>query len=302
MPLQYESSLSRSLCLKPMTDTRETVLITGCTPGGIGHALALEFHKQGARVFATARRIATLEDLRAQGIETLSIDVGDDDSVQAAAARYRELTGGKLDILVNNAGRGYTTSVTDAEISEVTDLFNANVIGVVRMVRAFGPFVIAAKGKIVNNGSIAGTIAMPFRGTYGATKAAMHAMGDALRLEMKPFGVQVITLKTGAILSTGVNNDLVKTNSPHSIYASIYPAVDQTTSAGAKDAMPTAQYAKRVVSTVLKPHPPAVYWYGKAAGFTWFLVTFVPRSISDSIMSRVWSLTALSKELRKRRE
>ncbi|KZV92777.1 NAD(P)-binding protein [Exidia glandulosa HHB12029] len=283
-----------------MTDTRKSVLITGCTPGSIGHALVLEFHQRGLRVFATARRLEVLDDLRAKGIETLALDVANNESVRAAAARVRELTGGKLDILVNNAGRGYTNPVLDADVSEVEALFAANLFGAMRMVKEFGTMVIAAKGKIVNNGSIAGTIPMPFRSAYGASKAALHSWGDSLRVEMAPFGVQVVNLATGPVLTTMVVNDHVGSGPPGSLYASVFPTVEKVTSDGGKRAMPASQWAKATASAVLKTNSPRWFWKGTGASIVWFLSTFIPRGLMQTISSSMWGLNKLAQELKKK--
>ncbi|KZV97820.1 short-chain dehydrogenase/reductase [Exidia glandulosa HHB12029] len=179
-----------------VSNARKSVLITGCTPGGIGHALALEFHKQGFRVFATARRLATLEDLRDNGMEVFAVDVADDVSVKAAAQNVAELTNGRLDVLINNAGQGYNMAATDLDISRAQVVFDTNLFGVMRMVREFAPLLVKAKGKIFNIGSLAGVIPVPFRSVYGASKAALHSYGDSLRLEMKPFDVTVVTFSS----------------------------------------------------------------------------------------------------------
>ena len=96
-----------------------TVLITGCTPGGIGHCLAQEFKSKGLRVFATARKAESINDLKGKGIETLSLEVTDIDSINALKEEISSRTGGTLDILVNNAGRNYTVPALHIEIEEL---------------------------------------------------------------------------------------------------------------------------------------------------------------------------------------
>lgn len=111
---------------------------------------------EGLRVFATARKASTIADLEEYGIETLSLEVNKGDSVNALVEKVAELTGGKLDILVNNAGRNYTVPALDLDLDEVIDTFDANVFGVMRMCKAFGPMLIESKGTIVMTGSLAG--------------------------------------------------------------------------------------------------------------------------------------------------
>jgi len=135
--------------------TPKSVLITGCTPGGIGHALAREFKSKGLRVFATARKAESISDLANQGIETLALEVTDSDSIEALKQEVKSRTGGTLDVLVNNAGRNYTVPALDVELDEIRATFEANVFGVMSMCAAFAPLLIKAKGIIVQIGSLA---------------------------------------------------------------------------------------------------------------------------------------------------
>lgn len=141
--------------------TSKSVLITGCTPGGIGHSLAQEFKSKGLRVFATARKAESISALEDQGIETLSLEVSNPTSINALKDEIQSRTDGKLDILVNNAGRNYTVPALDIELDEVQTTFEANVFGVMLMCQAFAPLLIATKGTIVQIGSLAGTSRNP---------------------------------------------------------------------------------------------------------------------------------------------
>lgn len=272
---------------------------TGCSPGGLGHALALEFHDQKARVFATARRHEALEDFRALGIDTLVLDVSSDESVRAAAAYVSDATGGTLDILVNNAGQGYAMPATDMDISKVQTLFNTNLFGAMRMVKAFAPLVIAAKGKIVNNGSMAGTFPLPFRSAYAASKAALHSYGDALRLEMQPLDVAVITLVTGAVESAGSAKDAVDAILPGSLYVEPLKALLEISSR-MKDRTPAAIWSLEVVTRVLSQSNPRWFWVGSRASVMWFVTTFLPRAVVDFVLSRVFGLSDMKKNTKRR--
>merc|ERR1711939_481745 len=133
----------------------KSVLITGCTPGGIGHFLAKEFKAQGLRVFATARKV--------ESIETLSLEVSDPNSINALKDEVHSRTNGELDILVNNAGWNYTVPGLEVELDEIKTTFEANLFGVMLMCQAFAPMLIQAKGTIVQIGSLAGkTFPIPF--------------------------------------------------------------------------------------------------------------------------------------------
>lgn len=134
----------------------KSVLITGCSPGGIGHALAREFKSKGLRVFATARKAETIVDLANQGIETLSLEVTDESNIKAVKDEIASRTGGSLDILVNNAGRNYTVPALHVQMEEIKATFETNVYAVMILCQAFAPLLIESKGTIVQIGSLAG--------------------------------------------------------------------------------------------------------------------------------------------------
>lgn len=141
-------------------DTRKTVLVTGCNPGGIGNSLAREFNSHGLRVLATARQTSSISDLAEIGIETFALEVTDAESITKLKQEIISRTGGKLDYLVNNAGRNYTVAALDMDFEEVKLTFEVNVVAVMRMCKAFAPLLIEAKGTIVQIGSLAGL--MPY--------------------------------------------------------------------------------------------------------------------------------------------
>ncbi|KAI9732544.1 MAG: hypothetical protein M1834_003879 [Cirrosporium novae-zelandiae] len=184
-----------------MADPRQTALVTGCSAGGIGHSIAREFNSRGVRTFATVRnKVSFPDDLTAEGIEGISLTVDDPESVRQCFEEVERLTGGKgLDFLVNNAGRNYTVPALDIDMSEVQGVFDTNVFGVMRMCQVFSPLLIKAKGTIVQTGSLAGVMPYVFGSVYNASKAALHAYSNTLRVELAPFGVKVVTVVTGGV-------------------------------------------------------------------------------------------------------
>lgn len=164
-----------------MVDVRKTVLITGCS-SGIGNALAREFASKGLRVFATARQAESIANLRSYGIEPLSLEVHKQESIEALKAEVISLTGGRLDYLVNNAGRNYTVPGLEIELDDLRLTFEVNVFAVMRMCQAFAPLLIAAKGRIVQIGSVAAVVPYVFGSAYNATKAALHQYSNTLRV------------------------------------------------------------------------------------------------------------------------
>ena len=171
---------------------QKTALITGAGVGGIGGALATELHSQGYFVFCAVRRPDSIAELLKPGMVVVKLEVTETASVEAAAAQVAAVTGGTLDVLVNNAGVVKHRPALDSDIDgDVRHVLEVNVLGPMRVVKAFGKQLIAAKGCIVNIGSIAPIVPLAFSTSYNATKAALHAYGDTLSMEMKPFGYAV---------------------------------------------------------------------------------------------------------------
>lgn len=271
-----------------MSVSQKTVLITGCSAGGIGYALAQEFHQRGLRVIATARRLEALEGLAAQGIQTLELDVTDDDSVRKTRDATAEFTGGKLNILVNNAGQGYASPATDFEIEKANAMFDTNLFGPMRMVKDFiGLLIASGDGRIVQIGSTAAIVPVPFGSVYNASKAALHAYSNTLRVELAPFNVKVITVVSGAV-DTNIGR-------PSSIPpASLYHPMDEIYQARrnniTKGMMHPDRFAKTVVAEALSTRPRESLWAGSYASILWFLNMFFGRRIFDFIMTRRFGL------------
>ncbi len=175
------------------------VLITGCS-SGIGRATAIEAAGSGHQVFATARTRESLEDLAARdGIHALALDVTDASSIRAAVAAMLERAG-RVDALVNNAGYGQYGAVEDVSAEEWRRQFDVNLFGAVEATRAVLPAMRQARrGTIVNVSSVAGKIAIPFAAPYCASKHALEALSDSLRVEVAPYGIRVVVVEAGPI-------------------------------------------------------------------------------------------------------
>ncbi|KAI9847035.1 MAG: hypothetical protein M1838_001075 [Thelocarpon superellum] len=275
-----------------MTTTKKTVLITGCSPGGIGHALCREFHSKGLRVFATARSKDVLADLAGAGMETLSLDVNSAESVREVKAAVETLTGGKLDVLVNNAGRNYTVPALDLDFDEVQNTFETNVFGVMRMCQAFAPLLIQAKGTILQIGSVAAYMPFIFGATYNATKAALHAYSTTMRLELAPFGVKVMVMVTGGVQSRIARTDR---NLPaDSLYHPVNTEYQRRIKFSQEGAMPAETYARDVVRKVLRTSPPVLSWGGGKIWLVYFLNLLFPITIWDYIFPRIFGMNRLA--------
>ncbi len=180
---------------------RGAVLITG-TSTGIGRACALRLDRAGFRVFAGIRKEEDGEVLRADASERLEpvlCDVTDSGQIAAAAERLREATGGRLAGLVNNAGVVVPGPIEGIRIDELRRQLEVNVVGQVAVTQALLSMLRAARGRVVFMSSVGGRGGLPFLSAYNASKAAISSIGDSLRQEMRPFGVEVSIIEPGAI-------------------------------------------------------------------------------------------------------
>jgi NADP-dependent 3-hydroxy acid dehydrogenase YdfG len=177
------------------------VLITGCS-SGIGRATALEAASAGHEVFACARTIETVVDLKEHArIHPLVLDVTDVSSIRSAVASMLA-TAGRVDALVNNAGYGQYGAVEDVSLAEWRLQFEVNLFGAVAVTQAVLPAMREARrGTIVNVSSVAGKVAIPFSAPYCSSKHALEAVSDALRVEAAPFGIRVVVVEAGPIAS-----------------------------------------------------------------------------------------------------
>ena len=172
-----------------------SVLITGCS-SGIGRALADAFRDAGHQVWATARKAHDVELLSAAGFHARQLDVNDAEAVAALAGELPQ-----LDILINNAGYGAMGPLLDGGVEALRQQFETNVFALVGVTRALFPLLRRSRGLVVNIGSVSGVLVTPFAGAYCASKAAVHGLSTALRLELAPFGIRVMEVQPGAIAS-----------------------------------------------------------------------------------------------------
>lgn len=178
----------------------KAVLITGCS-SGIGRATAEHLSERGWTVYATARRPETLADLERKGCRTLALDVCSEESMQAAVAAVRSEQGA-VGVLVNNAGYSQSGAVESVPMEQVRAQFETNVFGLLRMCQLVLPDMRSQRwGKIVNLSSMGGRLTFPGGGLYHATKYAVEALSDALRFEVRGFGVDVILIEPGLIVT-----------------------------------------------------------------------------------------------------
>jgi NAD(P)-dependent dehydrogenase (short-subunit alcohol dehydrogenase family) len=182
------------------TTPSKAVLITGCS-SGIGRASAVRLARKGWTVYASARRPESIADLADAGCRTLTLDVTDEDSMRAAVAEV-EREQGSVGVLINNAGYSQSGPVEQIEMEAVRRQFETNVFGVVALTQLVLPNMREQRwGKIVNIGSMGGRLTFPGGGYYHATKHALEAISDALRFEVRGFGIDTILIEPGLIVT-----------------------------------------------------------------------------------------------------
>ncbi|GJM95056.1 hypothetical protein PR202_ga11752 [Eleusine coracana subsp. coracana] len=247
---------------------KPVVLIAGCAKGGIGYEYCHAFAALGRRVVATdipdrVPELAADLDLDDDG-EVLPLDVTSEASVEAAVSRV-VASHGRIDVLVNNAGVGCTGPLAELRVESVRRAMDVNFLGQVRTVRAVAPHMAARRsGRVVNVGSVVGTAATPWAGPYCASKAAVHAATDALRLELRPFGVHVVKVVPGAVRSgLGRANAAQLVKREWRMYGAFEAAIEERARASQSGrAMDAGVFARHVARRVMSPRPPREIVYG----------------------------------------
>ncbi|MGX1163122.1 short-subunit dehydrogenase [Arthrobacter sp. SLBN-100] len=212
-----------------MTTTTKTALVTGAS-SGIGEATVRKLQGLGYTVYGAARRADRLQELAAHGIRPLAMDVTDDASMSAGVEQVIADTG-RLDVLVNNAGYGSYGALEDVPIDEGRRQFEVNVIGAIRLAQLVLPHMRTQhSGTIVNITSMGGKIYTPLGGWYHGTKFALEALSDCLRLEVKPFGIDVVVIEPGGIATEwgDIAADNLEATSGRGPYAGQAEAVART--------------------------------------------------------------------------
>ncbi|KAI1342265.1 putative short-chain dehydrogenase/reductase [Xylariaceae sp. FL0016] len=296
-----------------MATAQRTVLITGCSEGGIGDALAREFHRQGLRVFASARSLEKIQHLTTAGIEILGLDVVDKASRQGAIEELAKLTGGSLDILVNNSGVGFQMPLLDVDIDEGRKIFEVNLWGVLAMCQACAPLLraaAAARGRpatIVNIGSVVSRVQIPWQGIYNASKGALHVLNDTMRVELAPLDIKVLHVVTGGIQTKFYANAKGTVLPDNSIYGpgkGVIEADIAGKAARARQTLSAERYAKKVVRNALKKRPMKEMWLGGSAEICWLGTRLGWPTVIDGIVVHLmgWSFKGLKTKLGESRQ
>ncbi|KJX93911.1 oxidoreductase like protein [Zymoseptoria brevis] len=279
-----------------MTQSRtKTVLITGCTPGGIGAALCEEFRHRGFHVLATVRtpsKAASLSspkpaDGRSEGsIEVLPLDVTSKESIEKCKAQLKTNGIEGLDVLVNNAGGLLTAPMLDMDIEDGKKMFDVNVWGLLAVTQAFAPLLIANKGCILNITSVAGALKQAWQGGYNASKAAATFFSETLRIEVEPLGLRVVTAMVGEVQSQIWEQQGSYKLPEGSYYKSVEKfIVDQADGKKQSKEEPAETVAKSLVDDVLSGISGQT-WRGGQAGAAKNALRFVPSKLFERILHK----------------
>jgi NAD(P)-dependent dehydrogenase (short-subunit alcohol dehydrogenase family) len=277
----------------------KTVVVTGSS-SGIGFATAKRLAERGRRVFATVRREEDVERLLTLGIEgliPLCLDVTRSDSVADASEKIGDLLGDAgLDALINNAGYMLAAPLEVTPIEVVRHHFDVNVTGHLAVIQALLPHLRPVSGRIVNIGSISGRVSTPYSGPYNASKAALRAMTDALRVELSPWGIAVSLIEPGTVLTPMWNNTRqriealrreVPPESGH-LYDEVFERIPEfIDNAQSNGQGMSAEQVARIIERILEVRRPrAHYVIGMDARLRW-LLTLLPTRLRDRLIG-VW--------------
>ncbi|RMD70642.1 MAG: SDR family NAD(P)-dependent oxidoreductase, partial [Gammaproteobacteria bacterium] len=242
----------------------KSILITGCS-SGIGLAAARGLKARGYRVFPTARREEDLQKLRGEGFEALPLDLDDSASIRQAVEDLGALTGGRLDALFNNAGFGQWGAVEDLSRETLRAQFETNLFGLVELTNLILPWMRAqGAGRIVQNSSVLGLIAFPYRGAYVASKFALEGLSDALRLELRGTGIHVSLIEPGPVRTKFRENayrafvrNIDRENSPHRGFYQILERRLQSKAPKSRFTQPPEAILKPLLHALESPRPRA---------------------------------------------
>lgn len=273
-----------------MSSNNKSILITGCSTG-IGYCVAKGLKERGYRVFATARRAESVEALSFEGLESLQLDLDNSKSIQAAVEEVLERSGGELYALFNNGAYGIPGAVEDLSRNTLRTQFETNVFGWQELTNLIIPVMRRqGYGRIIQNSSVLGFVAMPFRGAYNASKFAIEGLSDTLRLELRDTNIHISLIEPGPILSqfraTGVKMLEKHIDIENSIHHDKYkgvlarlnkegPAVPFT--------LPPEAVLKKVIHALEAGRPKTRYY----VTFPTYLFGYLKRLLPDRLMDKM---------------
>lgn len=271
--------------------TQPIALITGCS-SGIGRALADVFKGAGYRVWATARKAEDLASLQAAGFVAIELDVNDSAAIERLATRMNDETGG-LDVLVNNAGYGAMGPLLDGGVEGMRRQFETNVFAIVGITRALFPLLRRSKGLVINIGSVSGVLVTPFAGAYCASKAAVHALSDALRMELAPFSIDVMEVQPGAIAShfgTNASREAEHLIGEDSPWWPLREGIRARANASQDNPTPASHLARNLLAAVQGKKRPHLLRLGNGSHALPLMAALLPHRLLEKILRKRFGL------------
>lgn len=274
-----------------MSQKQKVALITGAS-SGIGRALALELLARNFKVYGTVRRTQQLTELAALGLCPLLLDVNDNLATDQAIQQL-EQTEQRLDLLINNAGFGAMGPVLDFNSTELSQQFQTNVFSVITLTRRCLTLLHRSGGTVVNIGSVSADFITPFAGVYCASKAALHAVNTALRLELAPLGIHTVLVQPGAIASAfgdTASQHAAQLLSEQSLWWPLREGIRKRAAASQQKPTPAQQFASTVVRKLLQNTPPRRIRAGYGSVVLPLLATCLPEFLLDTLLRRQFLL------------
>jgi NAD(P)-dependent dehydrogenase (short-subunit alcohol dehydrogenase family) len=270
--------------------SRGAVVVTGASTG-IGEVSAQHLSSLGFHVFAGVRKAEDAERARAAGLEPLTLDVIDADSIRAAAQQVGDTP---LAGLVNNAGIAVAGPLEFIPVEEFRRQLDVNVVGQVAVTQAFLPALRKARGRIINMGSIGGRVALPLLSPYAASKFALEAITDSLRRELRPWAMHVAIIEPAAIAtpiwdkSREANEELAKDAPPEAeqLYGKLIERIRAETAELARSGLPPIEVAKAVEHALTADRPKTRYLVGRAAKGRAAAAALLPDRVFDRLIAR----------------
>lgn len=284
-----------------MKSTTGAVLVTGAS-SGMGKACALRLSQAGFTVFAGVRKERDAQMLKQEGSSRLIpviLDVTNEQTIMQACQFIRESVGDAgLVGLVNNAGVGVTAPIELVPLDELRRQFDINVIGQVAVIQAFLPLIRAARGRIINVGSVGGQTTIPFGGPLCASKYAIESINDAMRMELRPWGIQVVLVAPGSIRTPAVDKLVQDSEAMLQTfpaegsrrYATAYRAFVQTFVRHEKAGAPPEAMANVVLKALIASKPKTRYPVGPLSRRLLLLSRLLPASVFDQFKIRLFGL------------
>ncbi|KAF2786109.1 putative short-chain dehydrogenase/reductase [Melanomma pulvis-pyrius CBS 109.77] len=285
------------------TPSQKSVLVTGCSAGGIGSSLALSFATRDHLVFATARNVSKISPSLAAhpNVRVLTLDTTSSASITAAVEEVGKVTGGTLNYLVNNAGQGLVSPFLDTDMQKARDLFEVNFWGVLGCIQGFKKLLVEGRGCVVNVASISAVAMNPYESIYNASKAALAHFTSTISIELRPLGVTTVTVMAGMVQSVWYSNSVPPFVLPEDSY--YRPVVDAINDGlqGAdnkKNGMDVDIFAENVVKQVVRGQRGRI-WAGALSGLVKWTTAWMPGWVLEKICWDRGNLGKLASERKK---